>query len=249
MVEEMKREMNRIQYIRQKEKQYHEHFYANHKLFEEGSWLRSPVSGVIEMMSLFQGQQYVAVLDLGCGVGRNSMPIAQRIKTGKVVCVDLLSSALHRLKQYSYDFGVADRIQTVESNIEHYQITANEYDYIVAVSSLEHVPSKSELQNVLHNMKTGTKDKGINYIVMNSSVEEIDMNTNVKLDPLFEVNLATEEMLYTLRKIYTGWEELCVVVKPLEYRIAREEKHVLLRTNAITFCVRKKLKMYEALPR
>ncbi|MGG0240395.1 class I SAM-dependent methyltransferase [Bacillus rhizoplanae] len=241
--------MNRIQYIRQKEKKYHEHFYANHKLFKEGSWLHRPVSGVIEMMSLFQEQQCVTVLDLGCGVGRNSMPIAQRIKIGKVVCVDLLSSALCRLKQYSYDFDVADRIQTVESNIKHYQITANEYDYIVAVSSLEHVPSKSELQNVLHNMKTGTKDNGINYIVMNSSVEEIDMNTNVKLDPLFEVNLATEEMLYTLRKIYTGWEELCVVVKPLEYRIAREEKHVLLRTNAITFCVRKKLKMYEALPR
>lgn len=95
-------------------------------------------------------------------------------------------------------------------------------------------------ENVLHNMKTGTKDKGINYIVMNSSVEEIDMNTNVKLDPLFEVNLSTEEMLYMLRKIYTGWKELHLVVKPLEYRIARDEKPVLLRTNAITFCVRKK---------
>ncbi|MEI4832230.1 class I SAM-dependent methyltransferase [Bacillus sp. FJAT-53711] len=232
--------MNRTQYIRQKEKKYHEHCYANYKLFEEGSWLHRPVSGVIEMMNLFKEQQYVTVLDLGCGVGRNSMPIAQKIKTGKVVCVDLLSSALHRLKQYSYDFGVADCIQSVESTIEHYQITANEYEYIVAVSSLEHVPSKSELENVLHNMKTGTKDKGINYIVMNSSVEEIDMDTNVKLDPLFEVNLATEEMLYMLRKIYIGWEELRVVVKPLEYRIVRDERHVLLRTNAITFCVRKK---------
>ncbi|CAG9614322.1 hypothetical protein BACCIP111899_03549 [Bacillus rhizoplanae] len=63
--------MNRIQYIRQKEKQYHEHFYANHKLFEEGSWLHRPVSGVIEMMNLFQEQQYVAVLDFHFIVCRN----------------------------------------------------------------------------------------------------------------------------------------------------------------------------------
>ncbi|MCM3737991.1 class I SAM-dependent methyltransferase [Bacillus cytotoxicus] len=231
--------MNRIQHIRQKEEGYHEHCYANYKLFEEGSWLYKPVSGVIEMMNVFQDQQSVTALDLGCGVGRNSIPIAQRMKAGKVVCVDLLSSALHRLQQYSYDFDVADRIQTVESHIEEYQIIANEYDYIVAVSSLEHVPCKSALEKVLHNMKIGTKDNGVNYIVINTSVEEMDMNINVKLNPLFEVNISTEEMLCMLRKIYRGWEELYVVVKPLEYQIEREEQPVLLRTNAITFCVKK----------
>ncbi|SFI05354.1 MULTISPECIES: class I SAM-dependent methyltransferase [unclassified Bacillus (in: firmicutes)] len=231
--------MNRIQHIRQKEKEYHEHCYANHKLFEEGSWLYKPVSGVIEMMNLFQNQQSVTALDLGCGVGRNSIPIAQRMKAGKVVCVDLLSFALHRLQQYSYDCDVADRIQTVESNIEDYQIIANEYDYIVAVSSLEHVPCKSALEEVLHNMKIGTKDKGVNYIVINSSVEEIDMNTKIRLDPLFEVNLSTEEMLCMLGKIYKGWEELNVGVKPLEYHIVRDEQPILLKTNAITCCVKK----------
>lgn len=232
--------MNRIQHIRQKEKEYHEHCYANHKLFEEGSWLYKPVSDVIEMMNLFQGQQSVTALDLGCGVGRNSIPIAQRMKAGKVVCVDLLSFALHRLRQYSDDFHVVDRIQTVESTIEDYPITVNEYDYIVAVSSLEHVPSKTALEKVLHNMKIGTKDKGVNYIVINSSVEEIDVNTHVRLDPLFEVNLSTEEMLCMLRKIYKGWEELLVGVKPLEYQIVRDKQPVSLRTKAVTFCVRKK---------
>ncbi|MEH7464226.1 class I SAM-dependent methyltransferase [Bacillus thuringiensis] len=232
--------MSRIQHIRQREKEYHEHCYANHKLFEEGSWLHKPVSGVIEMMNVFQDQQSVTALDLGCGVGRNSIPIAQRMQAGKVICVDMLSFALQRLQRYSYEFDVADRIQTVESTIEDYSITANEYDYIVAVSSLEHVPSKSALEKVLYHMEIGTKDNGLNYIVINSSVEEMDINTNVKLDPLFEVNLSTEEILCMLHRVYKGWEELHVVVKPLEYRIVRDEQSVSLRTKAITFCVRKK---------
>ncbi|ENQ3079819.1 class I SAM-dependent methyltransferase [Bacillus cereus] len=232
--------MSRIQHIRQKEKEYHEHCYANHKLFEEGSWLYKPVSGVMEMMNVFQDQQSVRVLDLGCGVGKNSIPIAQRMEAGKVVCVDLLSLALHRLQQYSYDYDVAGRIQTVESTIEDYSIRADEYDYIVAVSSLEHVSSKTALEKVLHNMNSGTKENGVNYIVINSSVEEIDMNTYERLDPLFEVNLSSEEMLCILRNVYIGWEELHVVIKPLEYRIIRDKQPVLLKTNAITFCVRKK---------
>ena len=89
-------------------------------------------------------------------------------------------------------------------------------------------------------MKIGTKDKGVNYIVINSSVEEIDVNTHVRLGPLFEVNLSTEEMLCMLRKIYKGWEELLVGVKPLEYQIVRDKQPVSLRTKAVTFCVRKK---------
>ena len=44
-----------------------------------------------------------SVLDLGCGVGRNSIPIAEKLKhrNGKVVCVDILDSALNNLIKYS----------------------------------------------------------------------------------------------------------------------------------------------------
>lgn len=232
--------MNRIEHIRKEEKKYHDLCYENYKLFEEGSWLYKPVKTVLDQLPLFEGKQDIRVLDLGSGVGRNSIPVAKEIKNnGKVVCVDLLSSAIEKLNQYSEEHGVESVIESVESDIVNYQIKKNEYDYIVAVSSLEHVESELILDQVLKQMALGTKKDGINCIIINSEVEEIDLETNEKLDALMEVNLKTEDMFEKLNRIYSGWEVLNQLVKQLEYKIERNGKQILLRTNAITFVVRK----------
>ncbi len=54
-----------------------------------------------------------------------------------------------------------------------------------------------------------------------------------------EINIKTEDMINKLDGIYEGWEILNKLVKPLEYKIVRDEKDVLLKTNAITYVVRK----------
>lgn len=81
--------MSRIEFIRNEEKKYHDYCYDKYKLFEEGSWLHKPVKTVTDLLHLFDGKENVKVLDLGCGVGRNSIPKAEVIKSknGKVVCV------------------------------------------------------------------------------------------------------------------------------------------------------------------
>ncbi|HWI49892.1 MAG TPA: class I SAM-dependent methyltransferase [Rummeliibacillus sp.] len=232
---------NRINLIRKEEKLYHDHCYDNYKLFEQGSWLYKPVKTVLDLMSYFEEKESVKVLDLGCGVGRNSIPIAQKLKVGsKVVCVDLLDTAVEKLKQYSNEFNVEQIIVFHKEDIADFVIHPNEYDYIVAVSSLEHVGSRDTFEKVLSNMKNGTKPNGVNCIIVNSEVEEVDLETGVKMDALMEVNISTTEMLNTLRRIYFGWEEVLVLPKPLEYQITRQGKPVLLKTTAITFVVRQK---------
>lgn len=49
-------------------------------------------------------------------------------------------------------------------------------------------------------MTYGTKYNGINCIIENSEVEEIDMATNKKLHALMEINIPTEEMMNKLKK-------------------------------------------------
>ncbi|MEW9184490.1 methyltransferase domain-containing protein [Bacillus mycoides] len=233
--------MNKIEFIRNEEKKYHDYCYDNYKLFEEGSWLHKPVKTVIDLIPLFKGKNDLSVLDLGSGVGRNSIPLAQAIKKsgGKVVCVDLLDSALQKLNQYSEEYEVKEIIQTEKADIGNYDIKPNNFDFIVAVSSLEHVQSEELFEKVIQRMADGTKYNGINCIIVNSEVEEININTNEKLNALMEINIPTKEMMNKLRKIYNGWEVLNIIIKPLEYKIIRNENPVLLKTNAITYVVRK----------
>jgi 2-polyprenyl-3-methyl-5-hydroxy-6-metoxy-1,4-benzoquinol methylase len=237
------RTLNRIEIIRNEEKKYHDFCYENYKLFEEGSWLYKPVKTVTDLLSLFKNNENINVLDLGCGVGRNSIPIAEEIKSkkGKVVCVDLLDSALRKLKQYSKEYEVEEVILTEKADIGNFEIKPNEYDFIIAVSTLEHVQSEVIFEEVVRQMADGTKNNGINCLIVNSEVEEIDIGTNEKLDALMEVNLSTVDMMEKLNSIYKGWEVLKTIVKPLEYNITRSEKPILLKTNAITFVVRKNI--------
>ncbi|OCA90346.1 methyltransferase [Bacillus sp. FJAT-27225] len=232
--------MNRIELIRNAEKEYHDFCYDHYRLFEKGSWLYKPVKTVMDQLGLFKDRDNLSVLDLGSGVGRNSIPIAQTINKGKVVCVDLLDSAVEKLKQYSTEFGVSEIIQIVKSDISDYTIQKEEFDYIVAVSSLEHLASIEKFEKVIQRMATGTKVNGINCLIINTNFNETSLETNEELEALLEINLTTEEMLAKLYRIYgDGWEVINETVKPLEYQIVRNEKPVLLSTDAITFVVRK----------
>lgn len=232
--------MSRLEHIRREEKKYHDFCYENYKLFEKGSWLYKPVATVMDTLSLIH-KENIRVLDLGSGAGRNSIPMAQEIKNrnGKVVCVDLLDSALEKLKQYSSDYGVEEVIEWEKADIGHYQIKENEYDLIVAVSALEHAESESVFEKAVKRMASGTRNRGINCMIVNSEVEETIIDSNERLDAMMEVNLKTEDMLSKLDETYEGWEILTKLVKPLEYKIVRDGKEVLLKTNAITYVVRK----------
>ena len=85
---------------RTKEMSYHHHFYEEHELFQPGSWLSKPAPGVIDQLE-YVSEDAPQVLDLGCGVGRNAIPIAQYIKNGggHITGVDLLPVAIEKLKE------------------------------------------------------------------------------------------------------------------------------------------------------
>ncbi|WP_410769482.1 class I SAM-dependent methyltransferase [Fontibacillus sp. BL9] len=104
--------MNRLPMIRQKEKEYHDECYESLELFKPGSWLHKPVKTIMDLMATFEEMVEVNVLDLGSGIGRNSIPIAEILKhkEGKVICVDLLESAITKLDEYSKQYSVRDKI-------------------------------------------------------------------------------------------------------------------------------------------
>ena len=233
--------MDRVANIRAEEKKYHDACYDNYRLFEPGSWLHRPVATVMELLHKYQDQAYLSVLDLGCGIGRNSIPIAESMKhrDGQVVCVDILESAIDNLHRYSRESGTDPFIVAKLAEIEQFTIESEAYDIIVAVSALEHVSSENALGRILAEMNAGTRVNGCNCIIIGSNIREVTVSDGQELDPMFEVNLSTGRMLELLDQHYADWEVDKRFVKQLEYEIDRDGQAVKLSTDCITFVARK----------
>lgn len=227
--------------IRAEEKKYHDECYERHPLFQPGSWLHKPVRTVLELMPLACDKAEAKVLDLGSGVGRNTIPIAQYVapRGGKVVAVDLLDSAIEGLNQYALQYGVQGAIQSIRSDIEGYDIEESAYNYIVAVSALEHVSSEERLQVILGEIARGVKPGGIFCIIMGTNIVEVDEESGEELDPMFELNLSQEKALRLLQAAFDGWETLKQQNSHQRYTIERQGKPVILICDSFTFAVRK----------
>lgn len=102
----------RLDLIRKAEAESHTQAYTSHSLFSPGSWLAKPVKTVMELLPLFEGYTNFRALDLGSGVGRNSIPVAQHFSSipCRVDCVDILELAIAKLNENAKQYGVENCI-------------------------------------------------------------------------------------------------------------------------------------------
>jgi SAM-dependent methyltransferase len=229
--------MDRIELIRMKEKEYHDACYGNNELFQEGTWLKKPAKIIINELNRFRRYNTFSALDLGCGIGRHSIPIALTLKgrDGDVVCVDMLDSATVKLEEYGNAYDVSNYLTIIKSSIEEFSILEDGYNMIVAVSSLEHLRTKDFLKEKLYEMRKGTKTNGVNCIIVNTNIKEIYTHNHDQLDPMFEINIPTQEMLALLDFTYRDWQIEKREVKHKSYGIERNEKPVLVESDCVTY--------------
>lgn len=232
---------SRLTQIRESERKSHIAMYANEELYTEGSWLRKPIKTVLDLIPLLGDCRELHVLDLGCGVGRNCICIAQHYRDipCSIDCVDILEFAIEKLRRNAEEYGVSSRIHGIVKPIDDYVIQKNHYDLILAVSALEHVDSKASLEKKLKEIRDGVRDNGIVCYVFNSNVRETDKSTGTALPAQFEVNLPTDELQAILADIYFGWKVIKSTVQEQQYDIPRENSVSELRTSVVTFTARK----------
>lgn len=233
--------MDKVQSIRSKEMDYHEWLYNNKNLFESGSWLQKPVKTVLDSFNLLENKTDITILDLGSGVGRNAIPLALELKgsNSKVICLDMLETATKLLRENAKKYNVDNFINAYTSTIEDYDITSSEYDFVVAVSTLEHIESKELFIEKLSQIVKHTKHRGVNCLILNTSLKETLIVNGMALEPQFELNLDTKEMYELLDDIYTDWDVIKRNVSAQSYEIVRGGNPVLLDTNVITYVCRK----------
>ena len=231
----------RLKRIRESERKSHEEIYTDEKLYATDSWLKNPIKTVRDIMPLFEDYKELRVLDLGSGVGRNSIYMAERFKNRKCVvdCVDLLEIAIEKLQENAREREVAASIRGIQKSIEEYAIGEASYDFIMAVSALEHIDTEESFRKKLVEIREGLQEKGVVCLVINSEVREKNADTGEVVDAQFEVNLSTEIMQEYLQEVFEGWSVLKTTVSAQEYDIPREEFVSRLNTNVVTFVARK----------
>ena len=231
----------RLNLIRQAEAASHTQAYTCHSLFSPGSWLAKPVKTVMELLPLFEGYTQLLALDLGSGVGRNCIPVAQYFGgiPCRVDCVDILELAVAKLNENAQQYGVADHIRGIVSAIDDYEIAADSYDLILAVSALEHIASQSAFEKKLAEIRDGLRHGGIACLIVNSGVIEHDKATGQELPPQFEVNLPTSQMQDLLENTFAGWKIIKHTIVHQKYDIPRENGIADLETDVVTYVARK----------
>lgn len=232
---------DRVSQIRKAEAESHTQSYTNHSLFSPGSWLAKPVKTVMELLPLFEGYTQFAALDLGSGVGRNCIPVAQHFRSipCRVDCVDILELAIAKLDDNAQQYGFEDCIRGIVSAIDDYAIATDSYDLIMAISALEHIVSQAAFKKKLCEIRDGLRHGGVACLIVNSSVVEYDKVTGKELPPQFEVNLSTNQMQDLLENTFAGWQVVKHTIVHQKYVIPRENGVANLETDVVTYVVRK----------
>lgn len=135
---------------------------------------------------------------------------------------------------------MGDKIETVVSDISEFVIAKDVYNYIFAVSSLEHIESIEVFEEVLHCIIEGTTTNGINAFIISTNVTEYSLTTNSYLEPSYEILFKTEQLLNILKANYASWDIIKHDIKPYEVEINRDEEHVLLKGDVVTWIVNKR---------
>lgn len=110
--------------------------------------------------------EYVKILDLGCGTGLEIEYILQRTPNAKFLCIDLAENMLELLKSKYKD--VLNQIEIIKASYFDYDFGCNRYDYVVASATMHHWLDDQKLllyKRIFDSLKPGGKFINDDYMV------------------------------------------------------------------------------------
>jgi tellurite methyltransferase len=225
-------------------KDYHNDFYSHEKLFAPGSWLANPEKEVLEACEFIKiiPDQDINILDLGCGVGRHSIALAQKLKSkdARIFCLDFLPLAITKLREYSREYDVEHNILPINCNIEDFIIRPEYYHFVLSVACIEHLPTRTKFLEYIDRIKKGTSRNGLNFIMINTNVEWINKKTNKKMKPLIPFELQTEETIKLLQDAYHEWDIKKLEIKKSSTQEKYQNKLIIFNSNYVILVTIKK---------
>ena len=207
---------------------YHREYYASHQLFEPGTWLEKPNSALMNIGEELAKLCNVSVLDLGSGIGRNAIPLAQLLgkKVSTFDCVDIVEIAIEKLKENASYYRVDHIINPILKNLAEFSVASCRYDLILAMSSLEHAVKSEKLPELIRRIQNGTKITGFNCLSIGTNLTEIDHKTGKNITPLISAALSSAECTNLLRDLYRDWDIQKLGLSTFSQRIHRGQQEI-----------------------
>lgn len=203
---------------------YHQELYSSADLGMPGTWLASPhrlVQSAVELIT-----EPVHAYDLGAGVGRHAILLAQELPAGsQITAVDLLPEAIDMLQANAEAAGVADLIEGTTADLATYRFPKRGTGLVVAFSTFEHLPSLPDLHTVLDRATSATASGGVHVVAFFADRREV--TPDGPREALIELSLTEEEAVEAFDAAYEGWEILTREVTPTEVFVHEAENYTL----------------------
>lgn len=185
---------------------YHEDLYASTPLGAADSWLLEPDQLVLKAIELSRGANPILAFDLGAGVGRHTIPMAQGLAAGsKVIAVDVIPSAIAHLKTNCAAAGVSDMVTPVVRDLEKFTFdTSMVAGLIVGFSAVEHVSSISAMRALLCRCAAATAPGGL--VALGIFADRIEELADGTIRPaLVEFELDSTTVHTMLDEAFSSW--------------------------------------------
>jgi len=214
---------------------YHTQYYTKHKLFESGSWLESPDPKIPELIKRFSSAQSCRVLDLGAGVGRNAIALAEALREdARITAVELIQTATDLMSEYAKERGVSEKLNVVNQDFESVTFPEEEFDLVLGISTLEHCSNQENLVSLISRAQDWTKKGGLHFISFSTGRQVVDHTTGESIETLVETRLQTEPWLAELSRLYEAWNvEFLGSVAPYKEVLNYNGREVVWSSNEI----------------
>ncbi len=220
---------------------YHKAYYSRFKLFEDGSWLAHPDEPLMQLLNYLEGN--IKILDLGCGVGRNAIPMAQALqkqnKQATITCVDVLAESIDLLREYAVTYKVQDIIEPVLADNDDFAMAQLHYDLIAAISTLEHCQGKDRVLALMKEIAESSKNGGFVRIEMTTNRNVVDVVSGEAIATFVETPLLLEEVEEMLAQAFAGWNVIAKTIDPYEETLEKEGRSVHWCSTQINFTAQK----------
>ena len=139
------------------------------------------------IFSILRPGEGQTILDLGCGTGKQSIPLAQAVGAeGRIVSIDVSRDAVDAVDRRAAELGLGDRIETVCDSLDNLagRVAGSLFDRIVASYSIYYVDDADRLFRTLSGMLA---PGGLLFFCGPSSAnnkEIIDFHNEVKGSPV-----------------------------------------------------------------